>query len=540
MNVYLIGMIIAMAVFLAISFVVSRKVKSAEEFYVAGRNAPVILIAGSLVASYASTGLFMGDASAFYDGVFSSIILLCGMLSAGYIFGGIFFGRYLRRSKALTMPEFFGKRFDSPALRQLAAITAIITMSVYMLSILQGIGTLMEAVTGVDYRICIVAAMVVFTIISCVSGSRGVLITDTLMAALFTVALILGVVFIAKGTGGWFDTVKYLAANADTTTYLSWAGRPGILYDDGISNMGYGLIYGISWFSVCMIGPWQASRYQMAKNESVVVKSAFWSALGVFIIEFVCGMGSVFVNRVYPNMPDSSQVLIWASMNLMPKILGILLLTGILAAAISSATTFQSLVGSMMANDVFKVFERNKGNQASIDKKSIRISRITMVTVAVLVTIFTVLNPPAIFILLYFGGSIIAGSWMPVAVACVLSKRITKTGAFAGMLTGFIVTFGIKLVSYFAGWSLPVYLEPCFVAIICNIIAMIIGSKLTRVTAQEMAERKIMFTIPEEEKDPVQIRKTMRFVKIGCLIGLFAFLVLLLLWIVPYYQGLAL
>ena len=62
MNVYLIGMIIAMVIFLIIGFVVSKKVQSAEDFYVAGRQAPVILIAGSLVASYSSTGMFMGDA----------------------------------------------------------------------------------------------------------------------------------------------------------------------------------------------------------------------------------------------------------------------------------------------------------------------------------------------------------------------------------------------------------------------------------------------------------------------------------------------
>jgi len=535
-------MIIAMAVFLAISFVISKKVKNAEEYYVAGRNAPAILIAGSLVASYTSTGLFMGDASVAYEGALGPMILLWGTLGPGYIFGAIFFGRYLRRSRALTIPEFFGKRFDSPALRKLAAVTAIITMGVYLISILQGIGTLMSTVTGVDYKLCILIAMVVFTIITVVSGSRGVLITDTLMAALFTAALIVGVIFIAKGLGGWFETIESLASNADTAPYLSWAGKPGILYDDGLSNVAYGLINGIAWFSVCMVGPWQVSRYQMAKNESVVVKSAVWSTIGIFVIQFICGMGAVMVNKVYPEMPDSSQVMIWACMNIMPKVLGILLLTGILSAGISSATTFQSLIGSMMANDVINVFgkdQEGKYSKEELDRRSIRTGRITVIIVALLVTAFTILNPPALFILLLFGGAIIAGSWMPVAVASALSKRITRTGAFAGMLTGFVVTFGLKLVSYFAGWTLPVYLEPCFVAIICNVIAMIIGSALTKVTDSEKQERRIMLTIPESEKEPSEIKSTMRSMKAGCFIGAFALIVLLVFWILPYYNGLA-
>ncbi|MCQ2530414.1 MAG: sodium:solute symporter family protein [Lachnospiraceae bacterium] len=538
MNVYLIGMIIAMVIFLIIGFVVSKKVQSAEDFYVAGRQAPVILIAGSLVASYSSTGMFMGDAGTCYDGGFSSLMILSGMLAAGYIFGSIFFGRYLRRSKALTMPEFFGQRFDSKAVRTLSAITAIITMTVYLLSVMQGIGTLMEVVTGVDYKICIIVAMVVFTLISVTSGSRGVLITDTLMAAVFTIALIIGVAFIAHGTGGWYDTIHHLAANTDTSALLSWAGKAGALYDTGAQNVTWGVIYGISWMSVCMVGPWQASRYQMAKSESVVVKSAYWSAIGVFLLQFLSGIGAVFVNRVFPDMPDSTHVLIWASMNLMPKILGIILLTGILAAGISSATTFQSLIGSMVANDVVKAFDSKGLDKNAMDKKAINIGRITMIAAAVVVTLVALGNPPAIFVIMYLGGAMIASSWMPVAVASVFSKRVTKTGAFAGMLAGFVTNFALKLISHFAGWSLPVWLDPVFVGIIVNIIALIIGSACTKVTEQEVLERNKMFIIPESEKDPKEIKKTMVAAKIGCLVGAVAFIVCLVLWIIPYLNGL--
>ena len=78
-NIYLVGMIIAMISFLGIGMIVSRKVKNAEDFYVAGRQAPVLLIAGSLVASYSSTGMFMGDAATCYEGAFVPIVLFAGM-----------------------------------------------------------------------------------------------------------------------------------------------------------------------------------------------------------------------------------------------------------------------------------------------------------------------------------------------------------------------------------------------------------------------------------------------------------------------------
>lgn len=136
-QVYLIGMGIAMVIFIIIGFVISRKIRGAEDFYVAGRRAPVLLIAGSMIASYTSTGMFMGDAALCYQGAFTPIIMFASMQSAGYIIGAVFFGRYLRRSRVMTIPEFFESRFCSKKIRILSAVTAVIMMTVYLLSVMQ-------------------------------------------------------------------------------------------------------------------------------------------------------------------------------------------------------------------------------------------------------------------------------------------------------------------------------------------------------------------------------------------------------------------
>lgn len=524
MNIYFIGMCIAMAIYLIVGLVVSKKVNSANEFYVAGRRAPIILIAGSLIASYTSTGMFMGDAAQCYEGVFTSILIFAGMQSAGYIIGAIFFGRYLRRSQVLTIPEFFGKRFCSRKLRVLAAVTAIIMMSVYLLSVLQGIGTLMSLVTGVNINVCMILAMVVLTVLTVASGSRGVLITDTIMASIFTVAVIVGMVFIAKNTGGWFGAIESIASNPALTDYLSWGGKPGPLYNTGVENVIWGLAYGVVWMSVCMVGPWQSSRYLMAKNEHAVIKSGPIAAIGVFILEFLVGMAAVMVNVVYPDMESSSNVMIWAAMNLMPKVLGVVLLTGVLSAGISSATTFLSLIGASVANDCMQ----------SEDDKSIRYGRITMVIVAAIVLVVAVMNPPSIFWIMFLGGAVAASSWMPVAVASIFSKRVTKTGAFCGMLFGMLGCFLLKVYTSVSGVSLPVYLDPSIVGIVCNVIALVIGSALTQVTDEEKQARAALFVMPESEKDPAQMKSTLRWTKASILIGVVVFAMLMILWVVPY------
>ncbi len=520
-NIYFIGMAISFIIYLLIGFIVSRKVKNANDFYVAGRNAPVFLIVGSMIASYVSTGMFMGDAGEYYSGIFSPMTILATMQVAGYIIGAVFFGRYLRRSQVMTIPEFFGKRFCSEKLHKLATITAVVTMTVYLLSVVQGVGTLMHVVTGVDYRLCIVLAVIVFCIVTVASGSRGVLITDTLMFSIFTIALVISVFVITGKAGGWYTVVERLN-NFEVKGLLSWGGNPDYMYANGVENVVWGIVYGIVWFSVCMVGPWQSSRYQMAKNEHTVVRSSLFSAFGIFALQLLAGMAAVTVNLFEPDMESPSHVLIWASMNILPKFLGVLLLTGVLAAGISSATTFLSLVGSSVANDMF----RKKGN-------SIRIGRIAMVIVSIVVLLLAVFNPPQILWIMYFGGAIVASAWMPVALASVLSKRVTKTGAFVGMLVGFCGCFALKLYSNIFDVTLPAVCDPVIIGIILNLIGIVIGSAFTKVTEEEKTARAQLFVVPESEKNPAEVKRTHKYLIAGIALGGVIAAVLLVVWAIP-------
>lgn len=530
-------MCITMAIYVIMGLFISRKVKNANDFYVAGRRAPTLLIAGSIIASYASTGLFMGDAAQCYDGAFFTIILTIGMQNVGYIIGAVFFGRYLRRSKVMTIPQFFGKRFCSRSLQLLAAITAIVTMTVYLLSVLQGVGTLMHLVTAVNYNVCIILVAVAFTILTATSGSRGVLITDTLMAGILTIAELIAIIVIAKNAGGWFASIQALAADPNTCQMLSLGGKivNGPLYDAGWKNVVWGINTGIVWMGVCMVGPWQSSRYLMAKDEHTVIRSAPISALGVFTIEFLVGMAAMIMHRFKPNLEASSHIMIWAAINVLPTVLGVILLVGVLSAGISSATTFLSLIGASVSNDI--LFPEVDGESGKNDKKSIKIGQMAMVVASGVTVVFAVINPPSIYWIMLLGGAIAACSWMPVAVASIFSKRVTKTGAFFGMFFGFFSCFALKLYSSIAQISLPFYLDPGMVGIICNIVALVIGSALTQVTPQEKAARERLFVMPEQEKNENKIKQTLRWSRSTIWVGIVVTAMMIVLWVIPYYQG---
>lgn len=523
MNVYLLGMLISMVIYIVLGMYISRGVKSANDFFVAGRNAPTFLIVGSLVASYCGTGLYFGDAGEAFTGIFSPLIMLGAMLTVGYVLGGVFFGRYLRRSSANTIPEFFGKRFDSPAVKKLAAITELVTIVVYLLSTMQGIGTLMNLVTGVDYTLCILLALITFTVLTVTSGSKGVLITDTIMFGGFTVITVIVIVIATIKGGGWTNIVERLAVIKPEV--LSWSGDLNYLYPTGAQNIIWAFAYGIVWMSVCMVGPWQASRYLMAKNEHVVIRSSIWAAFYVFLLEFIVKCGAALMNIFDPVLESQSHIIVWVSTNLVPTVIGVLMLTGILAAGISSATTFLSIISSAVANDLLDIKD---------DKKKLRVGRITIIVAATIVMLLAWLNPPQVFWIMFLGATVVACSWLPVCIGSIWSKRITKTGAFCGMLCGFVGCGAMKIYTSVSGVSLPVFLDSFFVGLAANILGLVIGSLLTQPTEGELLARNALFVMPESEKVPAEIVKTKKTVRTSMLLGLIVTAILLVFWVIPY------
>ncbi|MFR0796822.1 MAG: hypothetical protein ACLSHG_11485 [Oscillospiraceae bacterium] len=93
MNLYFLGILAALVVFFAVGIGAGRMVKDTNDYYVSGRNAPTLLIVGSLIASFLSTGAFLGDTGEVYSGFFIGIVTVGVIQATGYIYGAGFFGR---------------------------------------------------------------------------------------------------------------------------------------------------------------------------------------------------------------------------------------------------------------------------------------------------------------------------------------------------------------------------------------------------------------------------------------------------------------
>ena len=148
MTIFFWGVIISVLIYLVVGLLAGRRVKDTSDYYVCGRNAPTLLITGTLFASMLSVSGFTGDQGWCYSGNITSLVLLNAICACGYVFGALVFGRYLRRSECTTMPEYFGTRFHDVRNRQVAGGITVISLTAYLLSSITGVGILMEELTA--------------------------------------------------------------------------------------------------------------------------------------------------------------------------------------------------------------------------------------------------------------------------------------------------------------------------------------------------------------------------------------------------------
>jgi sodium/pantothenate symporter len=267
----------------------------------------------------------------------------------------------------------------------------------------------------------------------------------------------------------------------------------------------------------------------MARNEHVVIRSACGAAITMLLLYLVTTFCAAIVNLSNPNIDPVESVIIWAAMNQVPTLVGALLVCGILAAGLSSASTFLSLVGFSVSNDVLKLPKN--------DKIQLRVTRVTMLLVGLIVITLALALPSNIFWITYFAGPLFASSWGAVAFMSIWSSKITEAGAFWGMASGFTVNVVMNLLSLNNLVDWPVVFDPILVGASASFLTVVIVSKFGRVTPEEAGYRESLHEVPHEEYDDRQVRQTLIWPAAMILVGVGTIVMLFFFYARPYLQA---
>jgi sodium/pantothenate symporter len=459
------------------AFMVNRYVKSSSDYYVMGKKGETIGITGVLTASYLSAVTFVGIAGIEYlNG--PPIFLICYGSWIGMVCGFIYVGRRLRAYGAITMPDYLQERFGT-SVRIIATVILIVGLLGYGVVQLMGAGVLLSSVTGISYNIVIIVFAIALITFCAVAGMYSVVIVNTLLLVTILVACFVLAPIMLK-IGGGFDGLTNGLMNIDPN-FWSAGGRK--------LHMPTGWTVGqfVLWALFFPAAPWIAGMALPCKNDFVLMRAICWSTLitTVGVVTLFLGCSAMYL--VNPNISPADQVFIWACKNSVHPILGGLGIAGVMAAILSSGATIFMGAGFGLSRDLYERYIMSKGGKLE-DKQKIVLARIAQVVVGVIVVIFALSKPLAIYWISAWAGALFATAWLPTLIAGFEYKKATRAGVIAGMLCGagsYILLY--QCVKKWKLFTLPFNLDPVIFGIIISFVAILVVSSLGKAKEEDMA-----------------------------------------------------
>ncbi|EEY3095573.1 sodium/proline symporter PutP [Campylobacter coli] len=460
------------ALMLYIGFYFYRQNKNTEDYFLGGRSLGPVVSALSAGASDMSGWLLMGLPGALYaSGLIESYIAIG--LSIGALLNWSFVAKRLRIytsviANSITMPDYFETRFDDDKhiLRIVCAIVILIFFTFYVSSGLVGGAKLFEATFGIRYEYALTTGTLIIVAYTFLGGYKAVCWTDLLQGLLMMGALIVVPAVMLYHLGGFGEAmavIEEIKPNA-----LSMGEGIGAL------SIVSALAWGLGYFGQ----PHILVRFMSIRSTKDIPAATFvgisWMVISLIGACFIGLLGIAYVHKFELTLQDPEKIFIVMSQLLFnPWIAGILL-SAILAAIMSTASSQLLVSSSTIAEDFYKrIFNKEASN-----KTVMNLGRIGVLLVALVAFVISTDKESSVLSIVAYAWAGFGASFGSVMLFSLFWSRMTRIGAILGMITGAVMVVLWK--NYLAElFNFPIYeIVPGFVAASAVII---IASLLTQV-----------------------------------------------------------
>lgn len=480
--VYLGGMVI-------IGIICSKKNENVDDFYLGGRHLGPLVTAMSAEASDMSGWLLMG---------LPGLVYLCGIAEASWTAIGLAVGTYFNwlivakrlrnyssRLGAITIPDFFAKRFkDNTNILMIASAALIIIFFIpYTASGFSTCGKLFSSLFGIDYHLAIVISAIVIVLYTAMGGFLAASTTDFVQSIIMSIALVVVLAFGIHVAGGWDAVTENAKSIPEYLSFTSTTDGAGNIVSFGGMSIVSTLAWGLGYFGM----PHILLRFMAIENPDKIKTSRRVASVWVVIamsVAVIIGMVGLAMSKAEPSMvlADSETVIVAISALLSKHgvflaLLAGLILAGILASTMSTADSQLLAAASAISQDImvgaFKLKITSKIKMIA--------ARATVVAIAVLGVIFAWNPDSSVFRIVSFAWAGFGASFGPLMLFSLFWKRTNKWGAIAGMISG-----GVTVIvwHYAQGGLFSLYeLLPAF---IISSLFIIVVSLITKAPEQEI------------------------------------------------------
>lgn len=430
--IYLWAIVAYLLFLIVVSAVKSRSVAGQDDFMVAGRGVPALVLVGTLVCTWIGSGsLFAGAGRAFREG-FSALWLSAGAWAGIAIV--YFLAPRVRRIAQYTLPDILELRYSAAArlLGTAAIIVAYLTIASYQLI---GGGRLLAIVT--DGRIepfwgqAIVCALVVIYTVA--AGMASVVAIDVANGLLITAGVLVAAPFALKAAGGWGELTATLPE-----THFSTLGATGLGAALGLFLPTFFLLLGESSIY---------QKFMSARDETAARRAVVGMIVGVIFVETmlaataVFGAGVFWRDAAYRTAEGGLDRLVTETVLLdlaagpLPAVVGVVLLMGAAAIVFSTANTFLLVPSTNLTRDVFQRFLAPDASQRTV----VLFQRSMIVVLALVAFVVTGFFENILDMALY-AYTMVGAAVTPAILAAFLWRRVTPAGGVASVASGIVVT----------------------------------------------------------------------------------------------------
>ena len=433
------GIMIAVGVF-------SRKhATNVNDFVLGGRSVGPWLTAFAYGTSYFSAVVFVGYAGQFgYKYGLASTWIGIGNAMIGSLLAWVILGRRTRvmtkHLSAATMPDFFGKRFESNALRIAASVISFIFLIPYTASVYNGLSRLFGMAFNVPYAVCVIAMAALTGVYVVLGGYMATAINDFIQGIVMLFGIMAVIVAVLNGQGGFYQAVMKLSElESDVALTLGQKGVFTSFFGPDLPNL-LGVVV------LTSLGTWglpqMVHKFYAIKDEKAIRYGTIISTIFAIVVSCGCYFlggfarlfdtpaihaadGSVIYDAIIPTMLSSlSDILV-----------GIVIVL-VLSASMSTLSSLVLTSSSTLTLDFIK-----ENIVKDMDEKKQLLCMRVMLVFFIVISVVIALDPPT-FIAQLMGISwgALAGAFLAPFMYGLYWKGVTKAAVWASFASGVLIT----------------------------------------------------------------------------------------------------
>lgn len=468
----------AIAVYIAVSLLIAFMSRTGNQnnmvsYFLGDRKLGGVVSALSYSATTYSAFMLVGLAGLTYRGGVGALgfelIYLMGVSLIAFF--GPRFWVVGKKYGYVTPSEMLGDRYQDKRVAIIIALSSCLFLIPYSAVQLTGVGYLLSGLTNgeISFSTGVLIATIMAILFSYIAGIRSVAWTDSLQAMFMIISSTLVILILINGLGGFSGFFQTLE-----TEYPKSLSVPG----NGFFNFFTFIGMTIPWMFFSLSNPQVSQRLYMPasmKDLKIMILGFMIFGLIYTLVAILWGFSATIMFPDLENVDLATPLLL--SSDIVPPILGVIVMVGIMAAAISTIDSILLTLASVFAKDVYGNIKKE-----SSDRMQLQIGKIIIPVIAILAYLFAEMELSIIALL-----SVASSAGLIIVVPAIFGTFFWKRGTAQGVLASVVIT-GLFVIFLEAFQWKPLGLASGIWGLLMSTCIFIIVSLLTKPPAEKAAE----------------------------------------------------